>query len=87
MSYSYQTERPHLFTEDGQVQFLKIRDKANELIASAGCVRMDKAIAGACGDSWQQLACLDRMVELREIVEVTRPGTCAAQFRIFTKHS
>ena len=83
--YDYKKEKPNLFTEDGQVIFLAIRDRVNRLIAEAGCVRMDAAIAKQSGDAWTMLACVDRLVELREIVEVTR-GNCAGQFRIFTRH-
>lgn len=87
MSYSYQTERKNVFTENGQVMFLAIRDNAKSLIASAGCARMDKIIAGCGGgDSWTMLACVDRLVELGEIVEVKQLVAVAGQFRIFTRY-
>ena len=82
--YEYNVERPKLFTEEGQVLFLKIRDNVNRLIEQAGAVRMDRAISGCSGDSWQMLACVDRMVELKEITESSIPN-CAGQYRIFTK--
>ena len=84
MSYDYKTERPALFTESGQVLFLQIRDKAKQLIRAAGCFRMQEAIKGCTGNSWEMLACVDRLVELKEIVEVTRPDTMG-QYRIFTE--
>jgi hypothetical protein len=83
VSYDYDTEREKLFTEPGQRLFLKFRDNANRLLASAGAFRMDRAMAGLTGDSWTMLACADRMIELGEIVEVSPPNS-AGQYRIFT---
>jgi len=81
MSYQYNMEKEKLFTDEGQRMFLQIRDNVNKLLASAGAVRMDKAIAKVTGDSWEMLACVDRMVELGELREVTTnvPG----QYRVF----
>lgn len=83
--YNYQKEKPRLFTEEGQFMFLKIRDRAFKLIAEAGCVNMERATSGVCGDSWQQLACMDRLVELRELTEI-KYGDCAGQHRIFVRN-
>jgi hypothetical protein len=85
MAYDYQTEREKLFTDDGQRMFLKVRDTANRLLASAGAVRMDKLVAEMTGDSWTMLACADRMLELSEMVEVSPPDS-AGQYRIFTRY-
>lgn len=82
--YNYQTEKPKIFTEDRQRMFLAIRDKVHQLIAQAGCVRMQEATSKQCGDSWQMLACVDRLVELGEIREVPQ-AECAGQHRIFIK--
>ncbi len=84
--YSYSTEKPGLFTEEGQRLFLKIRDRANVLLKTAGSFRMQEVLTHCAGSSWQMLACVDRMVELGEIVEVTPANKCAGQFRIFTRY-
>ena len=83
MTYDYQHERPKLFTEEGQVMFLKIRDRTRSLLKTSGAARADKMTAGVTGLSWTMQACLDRMVELEEIREVSPPGTWG-QYRIFT---
>ncbi len=83
MPYSYAAQKPTLFTEQGQVQFLRIRDRVQRLLAVAGSVRMDAAIAGETGSSWDMLACVDRLVELREIREVTEGQDVAGQHRVF----
>ena len=80
--YDYKTERPYTFSEEGQKQFLSIRDRINRLFKSAGAVRMEEAINGECGSSWQMLACVDRLVELGEIREISQPDV-AAQHRVF----
>jgi hypothetical protein len=82
MSYSYQTERPYLFTEDGSRQFLRIRDNVHRLLKKAGAVRMAEAISGETGGVWEMLACVDRLVELNEIREITGPNV-AGQYRVF----
>lgn len=83
--YNYKTEKSTLFTESGQVLFLQIRDHVNNLLKISGCFRMQEAISPFCGLNWQMLACVDRMVELGEIVEVTSQGKVAGQHRIFTR--
>ncbi len=69
MGYDYATERPKVFTEEGQVMFLQIRDWLAETLSKAGAARMQEIIAYAppSGDSWTMLACIDRLIELNEI--------------------
>jgi hypothetical protein len=83
--YNYKEQRPFVFTEEGQEMFLKIRDKVHNTIKTAGAIRMDSAIAGNTGNTWKMLACVDRLVELKEIIEVTG-SDIAGQYRIFTKY-
>lgn len=83
MPYDYATERAALFTEDGQVQFLGIRDKTHALLKTAGACRSHEMMSGATGSSWMHLACVDRLVELGEIREVTDPNKVSGQSRVF----
>jgi len=80
--YNYQTERSKIFTEEGQRIFLAVRDRANELIVQAGAVSMQHATTVGSGDSWFLMACVDRLVELKELREITGPNT-AGQDRVF----
>ena len=80
--YDYQNEKANIFTEDRQVLFLRIRDNAKRLIKQAGAVRMREIMQGCGGDSWHMLACVDRLVELGELREVTQ-GDVAGQYRVF----
>lgn len=84
MSYDYQTQRPFVFTEDGQVMFLKIRDQAKTLIKSSGAATFERIAAGCSGDTWHMLACVDRLVELKELLEVPNTYSRAGQYRLFT---
>lgn len=84
--YEYKKEREKIFTEEGQENFLKIRDKVQALITVAGCCTMGRAIQGALGDSWFSMACVDRLVELGEIKEITKQGEVAGQYRVFIKY-
>lgn len=83
MSYSYETMRSSVFTEDGQVTFLKVRDAAKRLLREAGAVMAEKAIAGCTGDTWTMMACIDRLVELGELREVLNPVSPWGQHRVF----
>lgn len=84
MAYDYATQRPNIFTEDGQVMFLKIRDNAKALIKKAGAATSGRIMGGVAGDTWNMLACIDRLVELKEIEEVPNTLSRAGQHRIFT---
>lgn len=82
--YNYQTERAYLFTEPGQVMFLKIRDAAHNLIRTSGAASMQAIMSRASvgGDSWHMLAAVDRLVELGELKELTGPDVIG-QNRVF----
>jgi hypothetical protein len=82
--YTYDKIRPQLFTEEGQRVFLKIRDNVHRLCAEAGCVRALEAWKGCSGDSWLMIACIDRLVELNEIHELTGESVMA-QYRVFVR--
>jgi len=85
MPYSYQVQRPGLFTEEGQVRFLAVRDEAKRLLDLAGAVQSSKLMIGS-GDSWEMLARIDRLVELGELYEIPNPKSLGwAQHRVFVK--
>lgn len=81
--YNYETEKARLFTEENQKGFLAVRDNVYRLCRLAGCVRLQEAVSKcSISDSWTQLACVDRLVELGEIKEITK-GPTMGQHRIF----
>ncbi len=82
--YVYEKVKPELFTDDGQRLFIRIRDRVKMLLAKAGAVRMQEAIAESTGSSWTMIACMDRMVELEEIREITQ--STAGQYRVFIEN-
>ena len=82
MSYDYATQRKTVFSEGGQKMFLAIRDKAKELLAASGAATSQKLMCTS-GDTWHMLACVDRLVELGELLEVPNPHSRAGQHRIF----
>lgn len=83
MSYSYKGLKHRIFIEANQCMFLSIRDRTKRLMEVAGAATMGKLIAGETGDSWDMMACVDRLVELGEIVELTKPGSTFGQHRVF----
>lgn len=72
MPYDYLMERPRIFTEEGQVAFLAIRDKVKSALKTTGAITIGNAISATTGESWLLLACVDRMVELDEITILRR---------------
>lgn len=81
--YDYQTIRPFVFSEEGQVTFLKVRDRAKALMLSRGMATTEEIISGCGGgDTWQQVACVDRLVELGELLAVPNPHAPSLNHRI-----
>lgn len=81
--YKYNEVKGRLFSDEGQRMFLKVRDFVQDALKRTGAVRMQEAIGAAGGgDSWTMLACVDRMVELGELREVTTSNV-AGQHRVF----
>jgi len=81
--YKYNEVKWRLFSDEGQRMFLKVRDFVQDALKRTGAVRMQEAIGAAGGgDSWTMLACVDRMVELGELREVTTSNV-AGQHRVF----
>ena len=67
MSYDYTTERPRVFTEEGQVSLIRIRDNMMRHCRESGAIDFDHATKDChASDSWLVLACLDRLVEMGE---------------------
>lgn len=64
-----------------QAQYIKMRDKVKSLLQTSGAFRMSH-VMGEAGSSYMDLACLDRMVEVGELVEL--PRNCWAQFKVYT---
>ena len=86
MSYSYQTERPWLFTEEGQTCLLKARDRMFDLLDLAGAANGFACLKDVhCADSWKMLAIIDRMVEMGDIKEVTKSSEVRGQDRVFVR--
>ena len=80
--YDYKIERHKIFTEKGQVEFLKTRDHVHEILKKSGAIAMGKAMV-AGGDSWIMMAYVDRLMELGEIREIKQGNNVAGQDRIF----
>jgi hypothetical protein len=83
MSYVYSEWRRFAFTEKGQVTFLAIRDRAQKLMREAEAATMGALISGQAGLVWEMQACVDRLVELGELLEIPNPISRAGQHRIF----
>lgn len=78
--YNYIEEKPKIFTEKGQVDFLKTRDKVKGLLKIAGAFNITHVTVS--GDGWLAMAYVDRLVELGEIKELTSQDV-RGQDRVF----
>jgi hypothetical protein len=83
MSYSYETEKAALFTDDGQRMFLRVRDRVGTLLKQSGAFTLGHAIDACTGNSWTMLACVDRLEELGEIRCVRRYPDCSTQEQVY----
>lgn len=85
MAYDYETEKPWLFTDEGQRAVFAANENARKLLDSAGAFLGMRALNGvSIGDTWKMMAVLDRLVELGAIVEITGPNVWG-QDRVFTR--
>lgn len=85
MPYNYEKQKPAIFSDAGQRMFLKIRDHTKRLMAESGAARcQEMLLIRSGGDTWEMLACIDRLVELGEIREIEQ-GDVVAQNRIFVE--
>jgi len=80
VSYVYAAERAEIFTESGQIAFLKIRDNAHRIIKASGAATMGKLMIGT-GSSWTLMACVHRLVEIGELKSIWDCG--AGQDEVF----
>lgn len=85
--YKYEDQKQKLFTDDGQRLFLLVRDKANKKLDTSGAALMGSLIREFSGDSWTLLACIDRMAEIGELIEIPNPTSKMGQDRIFIKNN
>ncbi|MBW1888715.1 MAG: hypothetical protein JRI52_10275 [Deltaproteobacteria bacterium] len=83
--YNYEHQKQAIFTEEGQRMFLSIRDRAKQLMSNSQSATLWEIIKGHTGDSWDMVACVERLVEIGEIREITQ-GDCDTQDRVF-KHN
>lgn len=87
MSYSYAKEKPVVFTEEGSRDVLRVLKFAQKMLEQAGAVRAGELMGAAkhVSDTWGLMACIDRLVELEELFEVTDPAKVCWQHRVFIK--
>jgi hypothetical protein len=81
MSYKYEEQKSGIFTDEGQKLFLGVRDKVARLLKESGAFMLNNVLTG---DSWQCIACVDRMVELGDLTEVVQHGV-RGQDRVFVQ--
>jgi len=82
--YKYEEIKDQLFKDNGQKILFEVRDNVNKILSQYSSVMMQDAIKGCLGDTWLMLACVDRLVELGELIEVSR-ANCAGQHRVFMR--
>lgn len=82
MSYKYEDQKKALFTDDGSRQFHAMLKHCRAMLDTSGAFTMAAAMrCPGIGDTWEAMACVDRMVELGEVREVPTKGM--AQNRVF----
>lgn len=85
MPYRYEEEKDKIFSQEGQVTFLEIRDKVGELLNFSGAFLAENIVGHFTGSNWFHLGCLDRLVELGEIWELTDKDRVIGQNRVFLR--
>jgi len=83
--YEYKNHKSEILKEENQKDFLKVRDNVDRLLSISSVFIMADAIKGITGDNWTQMACVDRILELGEIVEIPTESSVSAQNRVFVR--
>ena len=86
--YDYEKEKKYLFTDEGQRHFLFIRDLVKGFLKTSGAFEINKAMQlGPAGASttWEMLACIDRLVEIGEIREISKNENIPGRYFIKAK--
>jgi len=83
MSYDYSVSKKDIFTDEGQKEFLRVRDHVKKMIELSGAFMMIKAWHPISGSTDTMMAYVDRLVELEEIIEIKYH--CMGQHRVFIK--
>lgn len=86
--YKYEENKKYIFSDEGQRLFIAVRDRVLSIVEESGAITMAKASrlpakVGAA-DSFNLMACVDRMVELGDLSEVWY-RKCTTQERVFIK--
>lgn len=82
--YNYNEQKPFLFTEEGNKMYTKILIKVLNALQSTQLILMADILNNLNSDLWSMMACVDRLIELNLIVEITGSDV-AGQNRIFKK--
>lgn len=81
--YNYKELRPTIFKDDGIPRLLIIRDRIHKLFTHSNTIIMESILDGILGDSWENMVCVDYLVELGEITEINKNSDSPAQYHIF----
>lgn len=57
--YEYNAEKHKILTDEGQREFLKVRDRTHQLLKDAGAFKMFSPLKEVTGDSWTMMAYID----------------------------
>lgn len=83
--YKYEDYKQKIFTDEGQREFLKVRDEVQKLLSISGAFMFEKLYMKiSITSSHMQIAYIDRLVEIGEIKEISR--NCATQHKIFIQN-
>ncbi len=63
----------------------QVRQLVAELLRNESAFKLDKIIQGMLGDTWLNIACVDRLVELDELQEAIIPYRKLGQERTFSR--
>lgn len=85
--YNYQEEKSRLYTDEGIKMLLKAKDHVQKLLKVSGAARCGEIIQGlGGGDTFMMLACIDKLVEEGEILEVKQVKRVRGQNQIYVSN-
>lgn len=84
--YEYKNFKAQILTDKGQRLLISVYDTVSRFLNTSGAVSLGAILANTpeeC-DSWLKIACIDRLIEIGKIRELTPPGV-HGQDRVFVR--
>lgn len=83
--YKYEDYKDKLLSIEGTEMFFNVKKRIDNFLSLSGAFKIENVITKMSGDSWLIMACVDRLVEIAYLKELTDKNVMG-QNRVFVKN-